>query len=73
VRRYAGSTITATVGDIEPLVDAYEQFAVDGLVLFESDRITVTALGRFFLRNLAFPLDAYRGAADGTRCFSRAV
>jgi coproporphyrinogen III oxidase-like Fe-S oxidoreductase len=54
-------------------VDAYEQFAVDGLVLFESDRITVTALGRFFLRNLAFPLDAYRGAADGTRCFSRAV
>jgi len=37
------------------------------------DRLTVTPLGRFFLRNLAFPLDAYRGAADGTRRFSRAV
>lgn len=61
------------VGDIEPLVEAYEQCAADGLVRFESDRIIVTPLGRFCLRNLAFPLDAYRGAADGTRRFSRAV
>lgn len=61
------------VGDIDELVDRYEQFARDGLVVFETDRITVTPLGRFFLRNLAFPLDAYRGAADGPRRFSRAV
>ena len=60
-------------GDIEPLVDTYEQFAADGLVIFESDRLAVTPLGRFFLRNLAFPLDAYRGATDGPRRFSRAV
>ncbi|AMW06315.1 hypothetical protein GEMMAAP_19095 [Gemmatimonas phototrophica] len=61
------------VGDIDDLVDRYEQFAADGLVMFETDRITVTPLGRFFLRNLAFPLDAYRGATDGPRRFSRAV
>jgi oxygen-independent coproporphyrinogen-3 oxidase len=61
------------VGDIDDLVDRYEQFAADGLVVFETDRITVTPLGRFFLRNLAFPLDAYRGATDGPRRFSRAV
>ncbi len=61
------------VGDIDDLVDRYEQFARDGLVVFDTDRITVTPLGRFFLRNLAFPLDAYRGAADGPRRFSRAV
>jgi oxygen-independent coproporphyrinogen-3 oxidase len=60
-------------GDISTLVDTYEQFANDGLILFESDRISVTPLGRFFLRNLAFPLDAYRGAADSPRRFSRAV
>jgi oxygen-independent coproporphyrinogen-3 oxidase len=61
------------MGDIEALVDRYEQFAADGLVVFETDRIVVTPLGRFFLRNLAFPLDAYRGATDGPRRFSRAV
>ena len=59
--------------DIDSLVDRYEQFAADGLIVFETDRIAVTPLGRFFLRNLAFPLDAYRGAADGPRRFSRAV
>lgn len=61
------------VGDVDTLVDRYEQFAADGLIEFEPDRITVTPLGRFFLRNLAFPLDAYRGATDGPRRFSRAV
>jgi oxygen-independent coproporphyrinogen-3 oxidase len=61
------------VGDVDTLVDRYERFAADGLIEFEPDRITVTPLGRFFLRNLAFPLDAYRGATDGPRRFSRAV
>lgn len=61
------------VGDVEALVDRYEQFAADGLLVFETDRIVVTPLGRFFLRNLAFPLDAYRSTADGTHRFSRAV
>jgi oxygen-independent coproporphyrinogen-3 oxidase len=61
------------VGDVNALVDIYEQFANDGLVEFRADKLCVTSLGRFFLRNLAFPLDAYRGATDGVRRFSRAV
>ena len=61
------------VGDVNALVDIYEQFAKDGLVEFRADKLCVTSLGRFFLRNLAFPLDAYRGATDGVRRFSHAV
>jgi oxygen-independent coproporphyrinogen-3 oxidase len=62
------------VGDVDALVDRYEQLADDGLLTFEVDRVAVTPLGRFFLRNMAFALDAYRGApADGVRRFSRAV
>lgn len=61
------------VGDLDALVDIYEQFARDGLVEFHTDKLCVTSLGRFFLRNLAFPLDAYRGATDGVKRFSRAV
>jgi oxygen-independent coproporphyrinogen-3 oxidase len=61
------------VGDVVQLVDRFERFAEDGLVEFETDRVVVTHLGRFFLRNLCFALDAYRGAADGGQRFSRAV
>jgi oxygen-independent coproporphyrinogen-3 oxidase len=61
------------VGDTDALVDRFEQFAADGLVQFETDRLSVTPLGRFFLRNLCATLDAYRGAKDGTRRFSKAV
>ena len=61
------------VGDVERLVDRFEAFAADGLVQFESDRLAVTPLGRFFLRNLCFALDAYRGEADRGQRFSRAV
>lgn len=62
------------VGDVDALVDRYEALADDGLLEFEVDRIAVTPLGRFFLRNMAFALDGYRGAAtDGAPRFSRAV
>ncbi len=61
------------VGDTAALCDRYEAFANDGLVTFETDRLLVTPLGRFFLRNLCAALDAYRGASDGSRRFSRAV
>ena len=60
-------------GDVERLVDHFEQFASDGLVVFETDRIVVTTLGQFFLRNLCFAIDAYRSASDGPNRFSRAV
>lgn len=61
------------VGNVSQLTDRFEQFAADGLVTFEHDRIVVTSLGQFFLRNLCFALDAYRGTSDGAQRFSRAV
>jgi oxygen-independent coproporphyrinogen III oxidase len=61
------------VGDVERLVDRFEEFAKDGLLVFETDRIAVTTIGQFFLRNLCFAIDAYRGANDGPQRFSRAV
>lgn len=61
------------LGDTATLVDHFEAFAADGLVAFETDRVVVTPLGRFFLRNLCATLDAYRGPEDGKRRFSRAV
>jgi oxygen-independent coproporphyrinogen III oxidase len=60
-------------GDLEGLLDRYATFAADGLITIEYDRVRVTPLGRFFLRNLAFALDAYRTATDGAQRFSRAV
>ncbi|MDZ7630201.1 MAG: oxygen-independent coproporphyrinogen III oxidase [Gemmatimonadaceae bacterium] len=61
------------VGDMYELTDRFEAFASEGLVEFESDRVVVTPLGRFFLRNLCATLDAYRIASDLPGRFSRAV
>ena len=61
------------VGDMFELVDRFEAYASDGLVEFESDRVRVTPLGRFFLRNLCATLDAYRVNTSTTFRFSRAV
>ncbi|MCC7053407.1 MAG: oxygen-independent coproporphyrinogen III oxidase [Gemmatimonadaceae bacterium] len=61
------------VGDMFELVDRFEAYATDGLVEFESDRVRVTPLGRFFLRNLCATLDAYRVNTSSTFRFSRAV
>ncbi len=60
-------------GDVNALLDRYTPFVEDGFITIEPDRVQVTPLGRFFLRNLAFALDAYRSATDGPRRFSRAV
>jgi oxygen-independent coproporphyrinogen III oxidase len=62
-------------GDPAALLRHYEPFAQDGLITIEADRVQVTPTGRFFLRNLAFALDAYRVSTDthGARRFSRAV
>lgn len=50
----------------------------DGLVRVSSRTIEATALGRFFLRNLALPFDRYfrersKGAGGAARTFSRTV
>lgn len=61
------------LGDMYGLVDQFEAYAADGLVQFDSDKVVVTPLGRFFLRNLCATLDAYRFASDAPDRFSRAV
>ncbi len=60
-------------GDMFGLVDRFEAYAADGLVEFDTERVVVTPLGRFFLRNLCATLDAYRIESDESRRFSRAV
>ncbi len=51
-----------------------EPMAEDGLVEIDADGLTVTPRGRFFLRNLCMPFDAYLGdkRPDGPR-YSRTV
>jgi oxygen-independent coproporphyrinogen-3 oxidase len=60
-------------GDMYSLVDRFEAYAADGFVEFDSERVRVTPLGRFFLRNLCATLDAYRCETDAPNRFSRAV
>jgi oxygen-independent coproporphyrinogen-3 oxidase len=50
-----------------------EATAVDGLVEVEPTRIVVTELGRYFLRNLCLPFDAYLPARASERVFSRTL
>lgn len=50
-----------------------EPMRADGLVDLSPGEIRPTALGRFFLRNLAMPFDAYLPKAGETRVFSRTV
>ena len=52
----------AACGSTLPLLHQFADFVADGLMERDADRFVVTPLGRFFLRNLAFPLDAYRRA-----------
>ena len=48
--------------------------ADDGLVELASDGLRVTPRGRFFLRNVCMPFDAYLGAASPDRpVYSRTV
>ncbi len=48
--------------------------AHDGLVELTADKISVTAAGRIFLRNIAMPFDAYlKQSADGQPRFSKTV
>ncbi|MFQ5508406.1 MAG: oxygen-independent coproporphyrinogen III oxidase [Leptospirillia bacterium] len=50
----------------------YDGFETDGLVIREGRKIVVTPMGRFLIRNLAMPFDAYLGTKSGER-FSRTV
>jgi len=50
-----------------------EQMADDGLVELAASGLRVTATGRFFLRNLCMPFDAYLAAPGSTPVYSRTV
>jgi oxygen-independent coproporphyrinogen-3 oxidase len=60
----------------EAMVEAFGRvaaFAEEGLVNVEAERITVTALGRYFIRNLCMELDAYLPQTAGKPIFSKTV
>lgn len=46
-------------GDLAPALDTLSAWEMDDLVEFAPDELRVTTLGRFFVRTLAFALDAY--------------
>ena len=55
------------LADLQPL-------EADGLVTVTPERITVTDLGRFFIRNVAMPFDAHlRQQRTGQRRYSKTV
>jgi oxygen-independent coproporphyrinogen-3 oxidase len=53
-------------------LSALQPLAADGLVTVEGARVTVTPLGRLFVRNVAMVFDAHL-PKEGARPFSRAV
>ena len=59
-------------GALQPSLERLRAYAEDGLVEFDSDRMRVTDIGRFFLRNLCMELDAYL-PTQAARTFSRTV
>lgn len=54
-------------------LERLEPLARDGLLVFEPDRLRVTELGRFFIRNICMELDAYLDPQAGKPIFSRTV
>jgi oxygen-independent coproporphyrinogen-3 oxidase len=52
---------------------ALAPLAADGLVEITADHVRPTATGRFFLRNLAMPFDAYLPKPGDRPIFSRTV
>lgn len=58
---------------LAPALEALEAFEADGLVTRDAMTIRVTTLGRFFLRNLCLPFDAYLPAHTAERVFSRTL
>lgn len=58
---------------VDDLRQRFAPFEEDGLVEFGADRLSVTPMGRFFIRNMAMELDAYLPAQAGQGRFSRTV
>jgi oxygen-independent coproporphyrinogen III oxidase len=58
---------------LAPALDALRAHIPDGLIAEEPNRLRVTTLGRFFLRNLCLPFDAYLPVRTADRVFSRTL
>jgi len=58
---------------LAPALEALATFEEDGLVTRGAKKVRVTTLGRFFLRNLCLPFDAYLPARSADRVFSRTL
>lgn len=63
-------TVAAALG---PELERLRPYADEGFLSFAADRIVVTTLGRFFIRNICMELDAYLGAEHNRGHFSRTV
>lgn len=63
----------AVPDDLSESLAALAATAADGLVRVEPTRVVVTELGRYFLRNLCLPFDAYLPARSSERVFSRTL
>lgn len=59
--------------DLRTSLAALRPMAEDGLIQFEPDRVTVTALGRPFVRNICMTLDAYLQADTTRPIFSKTI
>ncbi|HWJ25301.1 MAG TPA: oxygen-independent coproporphyrinogen III oxidase [Flavisolibacter sp.] len=61
-----------------PLLERYtfprlDEFVKDGLVEYDHSGVTVTAQGRYFIRNICSAFDLYLQAANTDRVFSKAI
>lgn len=57
----------------KPELDRLRAFESEGLLVFDADRLRVTDLGRFFIRNLCMELDAYLERAVDKPLFSKTI
>lgn len=56
-----------------PELERLQPFVEEGFVAFEPDRVVVTDLGRYFVRNICMQLDAYLGAEADQARFSKTI
>lgn len=65
--------LASVPAELAEALGAVAATASDGLVTVDHERIAVTELGRYFLRNLCLPFDAYLPPKTSDRVFSRTL
>ncbi len=56
-----------------PELDALKSFETDALIDISASALTVTDLGRFFIRNICMNFDSYYGAGDSAGRYSKTI